>query len=360
MAFPVLFLAMVFCLLGLSPARAGPMVWEGQEPWRWEANRPNAGSGSDAGAVEIFRTVNTVLWQARLRPPEDGRALLLTVVFKESQGGFARLMWKNATEAITLCGNLYEGAAPWHQRSFLIAPNTLSGPGRLLIESTGDSSVVEKADLAWVSPAIYATASTPALFLSDSGRVIPAEELGVAGRKIPSDVVRGRTVDAVLDPGPIHLDAGQTVRLFASIGGIPGCARLDVEVAGLPSIFRPKVEINGQPLDEVNLEIPGLEDPGYIRLPGSDEGLFAGWRKVTAYVPSGFLKPGENRLDWTNPDFRNGHTLRRARLQILFEDGSSRFSPPVPSAPPPPVSVGRPDFRLGLSSRGTGVELRSE
>ena len=182
----------------------------------------------------------------------------------------------------------------------------------------------------------------------------------MAGRKIPSDVVRGRTVDAVLDPGPIHLDAGQTVRLFASMGGIPGCARLDVEVAGLASIFRPKVEINGRPLDEVNLEIPGLEDPGYIRQPGSDEGLFAGWRKVTAYVPAGFLKPGENRLDWTNPDFRNGHTLRRARLQILFEDGSPSFPPPVPPASPAPISAGRPDFRLGLSSRGTGVGLRTE
>jgi len=131
--------------------------------------------------------------------------------------------------------------------------------------------------------------------------------------------------------------------------------------------------VNGSPLGSVAVETPRLDDPGF-RPAGRDEWEYGGWRMVTAYVPSGWLRGGENQVDLTAPAGRAGLVLRNVRLEVAAE-AAAGMAPvpavsPAPAAPvraavalapvlpasPPPV----PQVRTGLSSGKSDVRLRSE
>jgi hypothetical protein len=319
------------------------------------------------------------VWRAPIRPPPGHSRLAVTLVFEETQGGFARLIWQGPGRAVTICGNLYEGAAPLHARTLLLDRETLGGPGQLVLEATGTRPVLARAELSWVEPLVLAASgwTPPGLYLAPSGKIFPADELHGQGRRAPSDEPRGRILDAVLDAGPVRIQANTPVRFVAPLLVTPSHARLEAQVAGLGPDEEPFLWINGRPLAAVAVELPSLDDAGYRWRTGETGLSYGGWRKLAALVPPGWLVAGENQLDWQCPQGSTGMTVRHLRLQVSYD---RTVSPPpglaTPAAlTPVPRSVSRPaslpiseptprpaapKLRLGLSSASAGVNLRPE
>jgi hypothetical protein len=301
--------------------------------------------------------------------------LALTVVFREPDDGFARVIWQAPGRAVTLCGNLYEKAAPLHQRTLLIERGSLGGAGQLIVESTGTEPVVERVELSWVQPLVLAAgwAAPSGLYLTPAGKVFPGDEMSGVGRHRPLDEEKGRVMDAVLDEGPVKIDPQNPVRFVAPIAGSPAYGRLEAQVAGLVPGEEPWVAVNGQNLMGVAVELPGLDDPGFRQGAIGQSLRYGGWRKVIAYVPVGLLHKGENQVDWQMGG-AGAMTVRNLRLQVVYGEVSQPVVPPSPVTTPigevsstslPPVverteKRAQPQLRTGLSSGGGVVGLRTE
>lgn len=333
------------------------------------------------GPVQTAAGANLTVWRAPVRPPPGDSRLAVTLVFEETQGGFARLIWQGPSRAITLCGNLYEGAAPLHARTLLLDRETLAGPGQLVLEATGTRPVLARAELAWVEPLVFSAGGwkSPGLYLAPSGKIFPAEELHGQGRRLPADERRGQIVDAVLDAGPVKIEPQVPVRFVTALLAAPSHARLEAQVAGLNPGQEPSLSVNGQPVTAVTAELPSLDDAGYRWMAGGSGLSYGGWRTVTAFVPPGWLTVGENHLDWQCPAGSAGITVRHLRLQVSYDPAGMVAPSPSPAAPPtvsvvaaPPVvptasivtpaarPAPAPRLRLGLSSASGGLSLREE
>lgn len=352
----------MFWLVSLLTAQAPPVG--GVPPGRWEAGVLFPGAPW-FGPVTIQPAVNMTIWKAAVRPPPGSSRLAVTLVFDESQGGFGRLLWQGASRSVTLCGNLYEGAAPQMQRTLLVDRETLGGPGTLVVETTGTGSAVLKAELAWVEPLVLAATgwTPPGLYLTPSGKVFPEDELRGEGRRTASDQERGNVADAVVDAGPVRVDPARPVRFLLPVAKAPGFARLEADAAGLLPGEVPALAVNGRPLGGVSVELPGLEDPGYLANPRAGTVGYGGWRKVRAWISPGLLWAGENQIDWQSVPGGSAHTLRNVRLQLEYGSpvASPGISPPAPPPVPRAVSrTDRPTLKLGLSSGGRSVGLRPE
>ena len=347
--------------LGTAEAPPG----RGVPPAVWDILCPEGGQPPWFGPVSTQAGWKTYSWRAPLRPPPGASRLALTLVFRETSGGFARVIWQEAGKSVTLCGNLYEEAANLHQRTLLVDRSAIGGPGQLIVESTGTEPVLERVELGWVEPVVLAAgwASWPGFYLSSSGKIFPADELLDGGPRVPLDVERGAVMDAVLDAGPVRLEPQRPVRFLAPIGGRPSYARFEAEVAGLKPGEEPWLWVNGRALSGVAVELPGLDDPGYRLEKGGATILYGGWRKIWAFVPAGFLQGGENQLDVQLANGSSGVTLRNIRMQVVFgrEDVSVTPRPraPVERSLPAKVAWGS-RLRTGLSSGTPVVGLRQE
>jgi len=339
----------------------------GIPPASWDALNPQASQPAWFGPVSTQTGWKTFSWRAPLRPPVGESRLALTLVFRETSGGFARVIWQEPGKSITLCGNLYEHAANLHQRTLLLDRATIAGAGQIIVESTGTEPVLERVDLSWVEPLVLAAgwAAWPGYYLSPSGKIFPAEDLQDGGHRAPSDEDKGAVMDAVLDAGPLKIEPQSAVRFATPIAGQPFCGRLEAEVAGLIPGETPWVWINGRALAGVAAECPGLDDPGYRTEPNGRTIEYGGWRKIWAFVPAGCLKGGENQIDVQLPSTAEGITLRNLRLQIVFGQAAALASPPAQASAPAAKdlkiksSLG-PRLRTGLSSDAPVVGLRQE
>jgi hypothetical protein len=191
------------------------------------------------------------------------------------------------------------------------------------------------------------------------------------------DEDKGRVMDAVLDEGPIKIDAQNPVRFVAPIAGSPAYGRLEAQVAGLAPEEEPWLVVNGQNLKGVAAELPGLDDPGFRQGAIGQSLKYGGWRKVVAYVPVGLLRRGENQVDWQISS-AGAITVRAVRLQVVFGEVSQELMAPPAEAKPPVLSspvlspaiqksaehfVGKraqPQLRTGLSTGSEVVGLRTE
>jgi len=372
-------LGWLFCLLwagSLGTAEAPP--GHSIPPVSWDARKTGEPFPSWFGPVLAQPGFNMFTWRAQIRPPVGEAKLALTLVFREPADGFARVIWQGPGRAVTLCSNLFERAAPLHQRTLLIERESLGGPGQLTIESTGSDPILERVDLTWVEPLVLAAGWTApsGLYLTPAGKIFPAEELQGAGRHLPVDEDKGSVMDAVLDAGPVKIDAQNPVRFVAPIAGKPAYGRIEAQVAGLSLGQEPSVWVNGQAMGGLAVEVPGLDDPGYRENLRSREVGYGGWRKVVVYVPAGVLRSGENQVDWRETGSGSQTTVRNLRLQVVFAVTQPLVTnvPRTVSASPAAVSLPSParggwtvgggstgpKLRTGLSSGSGVVGLRTE
>ena len=366
-----LFVLLWGCSLGTAEAPPGHAI----PPAIWDVKRAGDPLPTWAGPVTTQRGLQISVWRVLIRPPAGDSKLAVTVVFREPKDGFARVIWQAPGRAVTLCGNLFEKAAPLHQRTLLIERSSLGGAGQLTVESTGEESVVERVELAWVEPLVLAAgwAGPSGLYLTPSGKVLPGDETYGGGRHRLSDEEKGRVMDAVLDEGPIKIDGQSPVQFVAPIAGVPAYGRIEAQVAGLAPGEEPWLGVNEQALMGVAVEIPGLEDPGFRQGALGQSLHYGGWRKVVAYVPVGLLRKGENQVDWKMVG-EGSMTVRNIRLQVVFGEVSQELTsrPAAPSPQPVVTQVTMPKFepmiekraqvqlRTGLSSSSGVVGLRTE
>lgn len=362
--------------LGTAQAPPGRAI----APASWDQQGTGVNPPEWFGPVTTQAGLNTYTWRGSVRPPAGQAKLAVTFVFREPADGFARLIWQGQGRAVTVCQNLFERAATLHQRTLVLDQDTLGGPGFLVVTSTGTEPVIERAELAWVEPLVLAAgwAAPAGLYLTPSGKILPAEEIHGDGRRLPEDMAKGLVMDAILDAGPVHLDPQNPVRFLAPIDGDPAYARVEAQVAGMALGEEPVLWINGQALVGLAVEVASLDDPGY-RLPVQATDLaYGGWRTVTAFVPMGVLRRGQNQLDWQTSSQSQGMTVRNLRLQVVFAKANRKpvlaTVPPAPPATavasvktqPAPVVVSqtwvaqRPRLRTGLSSGAGAVGLRPE
>lgn len=340
-------------------------------PAQWDARMPQGVQPAWFGPVICQPALNLHLWRAPIRVPEGGGDLAVTFVFRQVPGGFARVVWQGPGRVVTLCANLFEQAAPLHQRTLLISRDTLGVEGQIFVESTGPGPCLERVNLEWVEPRILATTDSPARLISPAGRLWPHGELGAQSPTASADEIHAGFVDALLEAGPLSLDAGQGIRLFASLQGRPGLGRIRAQVSGLAPGEELPIWVNGSPLGAVAVETPRLDDPGF-RQAGRDEWEYGGWRTLTAFVPPGWLRGGENQFDLTAPAGRTGLVLRNIRVEVAAEASSwgvpiPAVAPaagvpvsPAPASLPSPVPAATPKVRTGLSSGNSAVGLRPE
>lgn len=370
----------LFCLLwaiSLGTAEAPP--GHAIAPATWDAKRVGDPLPSWVGPVTTQRGLQMAVWRTQIRPPAGDSKLAFTVVFREPEDGFARVIWQGPGRAVTLCSNLFEKAASLHQRTLLIERSSLGGAGQLMVESTGGDSVVERVELAWVEPLVLAAgwAAPSGLYLTPAGKVLPGDEMQGGGRHRPIDEDKGRVMDAVLDEGPIKVDGQSPVRFIAPIAGTPAYGRLEAQVAGLAPGEEPRIGVNGQELTGVAVELPGLDDPGFRQGALGQSLRYGGWRTVLAYVPVGRLRKGENEVDW-QASTTGEMTVRNVRLQVVFGEVSQSLAaaPALMAAPVVAAQVSRPpaekrvekfvekraqpQLRTGLSSGSGVVGLRTE
>lgn len=348
----------------------------GPPPAQWDARIPQGVQPGWFGPVANQPALNLHIWRAPIRTPAEGGDLTVTFVFRQVPGGFARVIWQGPGRVVTLCANLFEQAAPLHQRTILISRELLGAEGQLFVESTGPGPCLEKVDLHWVEPRVLAAAGNPARLLGVAGRVWPDAELDGKSSVSAPDEIHAGFVDALLEAGPLSVEPGQGVRLLASLQGRPGFGRIRAQVSGLAPTEEPQIWVNGSPLGAVSVEVPRLDDPGY-RPGGSHPWEYGGWKTLTAFVPANWLVAGENQVDWAAPGGGRGLVVRNLRLEVSAESGvgvtppaavgrarpaavsasTARGVPPTAARANPPPS---PQLRTGLSSGRPVVGLRQE
>lgn len=348
-------------------------------PAQWDARMPQGVQPSWFGPVVTQPALNLHVWRAPIRRPPDGGDLAVTFVFRQVPGGFARVIWQGPGRMITLCANLFEQAAPLHQRTILIPRETIGTEGQLFVESSGPGASLQRVDLYWVEPKVLAAVGSPVRLVGVAGRVWPDTELGSNSPMVAGDEIHGGFVDALLEAGPLSVEPGQGLRLLGFLQGRPGLGRIRAQVSGLAPNEEPQIWVNGSPLGAVSVEIPRLDDPGY-RPAGGDAWEYGGWKTLTAFVPAGWLTPGENQVDWAAPVGGRGLVVRNLRLEVSAESSvevaplaaagmvrPAAVSPPAARVMPPPVPAtvraappSPPQLRTGLSSGRTDVGLRKE
>lgn len=319
------------------PDRATP-VW--MNPVHWENH----------GGVQS--------WMAEVHPSNVGHSLLLSVVFRPHPDGFVRVIWKDASQAVTLASDLTEGDPALHQRSLFLDPNYVGHAGELWIEAKG--AVLEKVSLEWVEAVGWASTGKEGFVQTGSGRLLRTEDLYGDAYQPASSRFSPRAVEIMLQAGPIPIHE-RSLRLHVPVAAEVLYARLEFWVAGLAPAESLLFSLNEGSLQELHPEVPGLEDPGYLYDPASGQTEMGGWRRVTLFLEGKYLPKGSNTL-LLFPDcrvFQGKIFVRDLRIQAVFPEQRAD-----PSAPAPLDSSEEGTSRLpgavnaGLSFRSEGVGLR--
>lgn len=262
--------------------------------------------------------------------PPPGRDLLVHFVFDETDGTGLRVEWlrdgSSTTEIIS--GNLGEGLGVPNQRPLLISASRLGGNGTLLLQG-GAKLNVNRVKFEWVSErTMLASAARYVPVVVTASRLTLAEaDVDGGPRPVLQDEWRERVVRAALTEKAELLSPSLT--LVSALEQAPRQARLEASLAGVYLDQEVWLIVNGQEVGPLAIEVPTLEDPGFLGLPGR-EVEFAGWRKASVHIPAELLLPGENSVllelrSPVNADYRNKTYLREAVLELCY--------PPAPREP---------------------------
>ena len=272
-------------------------------------------------------------WEFGIKAPENTGDLAVTFYFTEKEGGFLKLYWQGATEAETLCDNLYDGVVMPNQKTILIPKSVIHSGGTLTVLSGTSDTGIQRVEWNWVTPttiAVVDTATTPAL-LRAGNQPLRAEEIS-GNEPVPtSDRIHGNAVSAVIQEEPVRIEQG--VEFLASLEAVPPLARIEVQLLGVPLNRNIAVWINGVPVNQLSLDVPDLSDPGYLPPTETSAPVYIGWRKGTVFVPASALREGENlfRFAWIENDPTASVTtplaLKNFFLQLNFD-----AAPTVPTA----------------------------
>lgn len=258
----------------------------------------------------------------RLSPPTN-RDLLVHLVFDETVNGGLRVEWlrdgQSASEV--LAENLGEGLGVPNQRPLLVSASRLGGNGTLIIQG-GSNLSVNRVKFEWVAERTMLSSSSRYVPVVVTASRLTLAEADVDGgpRPVLQDEWRDRVVRAPLTDGAAAL--APSVELVATLEQVPTMARIEASLAGVYLDQEVWLVVNGQELGPLAIEVPTLEDPGHLGIPGR-EVQFAGWRRATAHIPASTLLPGENSIllelrSPLNAGYRNRTYARDAVLELAY------------------------------------------
>lgn len=265
----------------------------------------------------------------QLSPP-PGRDLLLQLVFDESAGTGLRVEWLREGSGTTeiIAENLGDGLGISNQRQLLISASRMGGNGALLLQG-GERLNVNRVKFEWVSERTMLASSSRYVPVVVTASRLALAEADVDGGPRPalSDEWRGRIVRAVLTEKAELVTPSLT--LVPTLEQSPSQARFEAAFGGVYLDQEVWLIINDQEVGPLSIDVPTLEDPGHLGLPGR-EVQFSGWRKANIYVPAQLLLPGENSVllelrSPVNSGYRNRAFVREAVLELSY--------PPPPHEP---------------------------
>jgi hypothetical protein len=291
----------------------------------------------------------------RLSPPPD-RDLLVHVVFDESEDGGLRVEWQRDGQSTTevMAENLGEGLGVPNQRPLLVSASRLGGHGTLILQG-GANLRLNRVRFEWVAERTMLSSSTRyvPVVVTASRLTLAEADVDGAPRPLLQDEWRERVVRAALTEGAELLTP--SLELVPVLEQIPTMARLEAAVAGVYFDQEIWLVVNNQEVGPLSVEVPTLEDPGHLGVPGR-ELEFAGWRRASVHIPSALLLPGDNSIllelrSPANAAYRNRTFVREAVLELSYPPPPRQPDlslpvtdlpdelPPVEAEPPlPPVS----------------------
>jgi len=259
----------------------------------------------------------------RLSPPQ-GRDLLVHFVFDETDGsGGLRVEWlrDGSSTSEVISDNLGEGLGVPNQRPLLISASRLGGNGTLLLQG-GGSLDLKRVKFEWVSERTMLSSAAryvPVVVTASRLTLVEADVDG-APRPALQDEWRERVVRAALTDKSELLTPSLT--LVSALEQAPLQSRLEASLAGVYLDQEVWLIVNGQEVGPLAIEVPTLEDPGHLGLPGR-EVEFAGWRRASVHIPAQLLLPGENSVllelrSPVNSGYVNKTYLRDAVLELCY------------------------------------------
>lgn len=255
--------------------------------------------------------------------PPAGRDLLVHFVFDETDGTGLRVEWlrDGSSSPELIAQDLGEGIGVPNQRSLLISASNLGGNGTLLLQG-GHKMNVNRVRFEWVSERTMLSSSSRYVPVVVTASRLTLAEADVDGgpRPVLQDEWRDRVVRAPLTDKAELLTP--SITLLASLQQAPVQARFETSLAGVYLDQEVWLVVNDQEVGPLAIDVPTLEDPGHLGLPGR-ELQFAGWRKANIYVPAHLLLPGENSVllelrSPVNSGYRNRAYLRDAVLELCY------------------------------------------
>ena len=229
-----------------------------------------------------------------LSPPR-GQDLLVHFVFDETEGGGLRIEWLRDGQSTPelLAENLGESLGVPNQRPLLISASRLGGNGSLLLQG-GANLNVNRVKFEWVSERTMLSSNARYVPVVVTASRLTLAEADVEGGPRPAlrDEWRDRVVRAALTEGAELLTP--SLELLAELEQAPEQARLEASLAGVFLDQEIWLLVNGQEVGPIAVEVPTLEDPGHLGLPGR-EVTFAGWRRASVHIPADSCCPGKIR-----------------------------------------------------------------
>ena len=255
--------------------------------------------------------------------PPTGKDLLVHFVFDETEGGGLRVEWLREGQSTPelLAENLGESLGVPNQRPLLISASRLGGNGSLLVQG-GANLNVNRVKFEWVSErTMLASAARYVPVVVTASRLTLAEtDVDGGPRPVLKDEWRDRVVRAALTEGAELLTP--SLELLAELQEAPLQARLEASFAGVYLDQEVWLVVNGQEIGPLAIDVPTLEDPGHLGLPGR-ELVFAGWRRASVHIAADLLLPGENSIllelrSPLNSEYRNRTFVRDAVLELSY------------------------------------------
>jgi hypothetical protein len=278
--------------------------------------------------------------------PPAGKDLLVHFVFDETEGGGLRVEWLRDGSSMPelLAENLGESLGVPNQRPLLISASRMGGNGSLLLQG-GSNLNVNRVKFEWMSERtmLSSTARYVPVVVTASRLTLAEADVDGVPRPVLRDEWRDRVVRAALTEGAELLTP--SLELLAELEQAPLQARLEASLAGVYLDQEVWLVVNGQEVGPLSVDVPTLEDPGHLGLPGR-EVVFAGWRKATVHIPSDLMLPGENSLllelrSPLNAEYRNRTFVRDAVLELSYPAPVREpdLTMPVPDLPGEPIAA---------------------
>ena len=283
-----------------------------------------------------------------IQPPDTTSFLLVTVYFQEKEGGFLRIFWQGAQNAQLLSDNFYEGIGMANQRSLLISPDALQGPGTLTLQC-GDSTLgVQRIRFQWlenqnslVSSEIEDTLVTPAI-----GSTEPAQVLDGQPQTAEPPAWNGRLVIVPITDVPERIEQG--VDFGVQLDDVPLAGRLVLKENGLPWGKHLVVWINRKRAATITPAVPDLRDDGFP----ADDSTYVGWREGSVFLPPSVFKAGPDTVQFSTEDDNSPPgsdpgasssppplAVKDVVLQLNYPEVSATVIPPAPPTPPADLSI---------------------